>query len=535
MNTRDARRLSVLLLVLFVAILITMYPLLQFWQQKLVPARERPVALFRSWSEVQLLSFTFLSAEDPSLVYDELQESTMRLAHSLNQTLNDNEVRMLLRLSPRGGELLEKPGRLWNALERDLFPQFRMLAARDGDGAGAEIDVLRRRTVRRYAPFGESLAALAEEISRQHTGELEAFRRIFALLLVMAVAVVAGIFLTLRMLFGFERLQLGVLFHHPDPLFILGPDRLIRYANPAGELTARGAYQRKRIDDVVSLSEEGAPLKNQKMLRTGESVRPVVRHVDRIYSGRGKFLGEVHIFRDMTAWNRLAAEVRKKRELDLLAMMAASFAHEFNNSLASLSGIIELGLIAESELERSNYLAQAKKSIRQASIMTRELIAFGMGDGEGEDVTVGDEIGTALQIVFDGTPGTYRVDLSSIDPSLKSRDKLALQVVLSQVLRNAAEAQVQAGNPELPVELIAVPGDNTGETISILVHDRGQGLPDIDTERLFEPFYSEKWNHKGLGLSFSRHLMERMGGSVDIYPRPGGGTSVMIRLPVYRA
>jgi signal transduction histidine kinase len=368
---------------------------------------------------------------------------------------------------------------------------------------------------------------------RQQSGEPEAFRQIYILLLVLAVAVVAGIFLTLRMLFGFERLQLGVLFHHPDPLFILGPDRLIRYANPAGELAAEGDYVRRKLDDVISLSGEGAPLKNQKMLRTGETVRPVVRHVDRIYSGRGRFLGEVHIFRDMTAWNRLAAEVRKKRELDLLAMMAASFAHEFNNSLAALSGTIELGLIADSELQRRGYLAEAKERIRQASIMTRELIAFGMGDGEGADVTVADEIGTVLGIVFDGIPEKCRVDLSSIDLSLKSRDKLALQVVLSQVLRNAVEAQ--AGNSELPVELVAVPAENTGDMIHILVHDRGKGLPDIDTEQLFEPFYSEKWNHKGLGLSFSRHLMEKMGGSVDLYPRPGGGTTVMIRLPVYHA
>jgi signal transduction histidine kinase len=46
------------------------------------------------------------------------------------------------------------------------------------------------------------------------------------------------------------------------------------------------------------------------------------------------------------------------------------------------------------------------------------------------------------------------------------------------------------------------------------VHDNGCGVADGDLERIFRPFYSSKSKGMGIGLSFSRALMERNGGHI---------------------
>jgi signal transduction histidine kinase len=532
MKLQDARTLALLMIILLGVTLAAMYPAVKVWEEHTSSDRVDPVNLFRHWSDLQLLTFAFLVAEVPAEHYDALKTSSLRLTIELNRVTHNEEIISILGLSTRGETLLELPALLWQEIEEKLFPEYEALAGLDGPVGGPALEYLRRKTIRLYDPFGESLVELAEEVSRLYDSEFHALKRIFLMMLLLVGVILVGVLVSLRSLFGFQRLQLGVLVHHPDPLFVLGKDGKILYANPAANLIVKEDSYRKTVEEVVDFVPEATPLANQQMLKVGNGTRPIVHHVDRIYSQRGTFLGEVHFLRDMTQWNQLAAEVRRKRELDLLSTMAASFAHEFNNTLAALAGKIELGLIEEDGALKVKWLGEAKRLIGRASIMTRELIAFGSGESdELKAVTLVEELETAVRIVFEECPLECILDISSIDASFHAADKVGLQVVLTQVLRNAAEAHA-ASSCNLPVEVSVVPSDGKNDEITILVYDRGRGLPHTDTERLFEPFYTEKWNHKGLGLPFSRYLVERMGGSISLHSRSGGGTTVMIRLPV---
>ncbi|WP_345799864.1 ATP-binding protein [Microbacterium sp. AZCO] len=75
----------------------------------------------------------------------------------------------------------------------------------------------------------------------------------------------------------------------------------------------------------------------------------------------------------------------------------------------------------------------------------------------------------------------------------------------------------------------------------IAVTDRGIGIPEGEQERVFERFYradqarSRRTGGTGLGLSIVKHAVQRHGGEVTVWSRPGRGSTFTIRLPLVDA
>jgi len=105
--------------------------------------------------------------------------------------------------------------------------------------------------------------------------------------------------------------------------------------------------------------------------------------------------------------------------------------------------------------------------------------------------------------------------------------------LLRRALRNLLENARRYGGGEITVVLRPPAPD--GAT-TILVCDRGAGVPEAMRERIFEPFFrlpghAEQAGGVGLGLSLVKQIAERHGGSVRCEPREGGGTCFRLTLP----
>lgn len=110
-------------------------------------------------------------------------------------------------------------------------------------------------------------------------------------------------------------------------------------------------------------------------------------------------------------------------------------------------------------------------------------------------------------------------------------DELHLAAVLDNVLDNAVKYSTAA--PEITVATAVADGD-----FVVTVADRGVGVPKADRERVFEPYYRCPTGNRhdvkghGLGLSYVRLVVATHGGGVRLEPNPGGGTRVILRLPL---
>lgn len=79
------------------------------------------------------------------------------------------------------------------------------------------------------------------------------------------------------------------------------------------------------------------------------------------------------------------------------------------------------------------------------------------------------------------------------------------------------------------------------DVVEIAVTDRGIGIAEGEQDRVFERFYradqarSRRTGGTGLGLAIVKHAVQRHGGEVTLWSRPGRGSTFTIRLPLVEA
>ena len=105
-------------------------------------------------------------------------------------------------------------------------------------------------------------------------------------------------------------------------------------------------------------------------------------------------------------------------------------------------------------------------------------------------------------------------------------DKIQIQQVLLNLLRNAAEAV--ADQERRDIALLTQVRDTT---VLISVIDNGPGLPDEVKARLFQPFVSTKKTGMGVGLSICHTIITAHNGRLWAEPNPEGGTIFRLTLP----
>ena len=109
-------------------------------------------------------------------------------------------------------------------------------------------------------------------------------------------------------------------------------------------------------------------------------------------------------------------------------------------------------------------------------------------------------------------------------------DPQHLRLVLWHLMRNALEAMPDGGT--LTVRVAASKTTAFPELKTLIeITDTGQGIPEADRERVFEPFFSTKQSGTGLGLSIVYQLMENLGGHIELKSAAKTGTAVTLFFP----
>jgi len=108
-------------------------------------------------------------------------------------------------------------------------------------------------------------------------------------------------------------------------------------------------------------------------------------------------------------------------------------------------------------------------------------------------------------------------------------DRSALRRVVINLLSNAAEVLQNLEDPEVEVAAGYLSG---GRRVWVAIRDNGPGLGTEEQDKLFEPYFSKKKSHTGLGLTIVKSIVNDHQGSIRVEPRQGSGLTFRMEFPV---
>lgn len=232
----------------------------------------------------------------------------------------------------------------------------------------------------------------------------------------------------------------------------------------------------------------------------------------------------------------LQAELVHMSRLSEMGEMASTLAHELNQPLGAISNYTKgcKRLLAHPSPENVAKTVEvldkaAEQALRAGQIIRRLREFVTRGETEKRVEPVASLIKEASTLALVGAREQGVVARVHVDPRVTSvlADRVQVQQVLINLMRNAREAMQQGHRRELRVEACPAGTDH----VEIAVVDTGPGISDAVADRLFQPFVTTKASGMGVGLSICRTIVEAHGGRLWVERNEAGGATFRLTLP----
>ncbi|HVZ14711.1 MAG TPA: PAS domain S-box protein [Bauldia sp.] len=263
------------------------------------------------------------------------------------------------------------------------------------------------------------------------------------------------------------------------------------------------------------------------------SVGEVISPDRRFFTGFVRDLSERQVAE--ARLQELQAEVVHISRLSALGEMVSTLAHELNQPLTAIANYLRGSkrLLAGAQgptmdTARDALEKASDQALRAGQIIRRmrDFVSRGETERRIENLAKLVEEASALALVGakeHGVRVSFRLDPRA---DLVLADRVQVQQVLLNLMRNAIDAMLQSDRRELYVATAAL--DDT--MVEISVTDTGSGIAPEIAEQLFQPFVTTKRQGMGVGLSISRTIIDAHGGSIRAEPNPDGGTTFRFTL-----
>lgn len=215
----------------------------------------------------------------------------------------------------------------------------------------------------------------------------------------------------------------------------------------------------------------------------------------------------------------------------------ANVSHELKTPIGALELLLETIEENANEKETVTYFAaKARREVARLATLVSDLIELNRVQAldplaTGELVDIDEVVDKAIANVS-VEAASHNIRLVT---SAKSREKIfGDEKMITSALTNIIENAVHY-SPDSTTVTIAPTREE--KTVRIVVIDQGEGIPHEARERIFERFYrvdkarSREKGGSGLGLSIVKHVVEEHGGKIDVWSRPGHGSTFTLIFP----
>ncbi len=238
---------------------------------------------------------------------------------------------------------------------------------------------------------------------------------------------------------------------------------------------------------------------------------------------------------DLRHANSELAESQEKlvryERLSAVGAVAAQVAHDIRNPLTAIGGFARRILKQKLNTQpNQNYLGIIVQEVDRMERILSDLLSFSKPP---DIVKAPADINTVLRNTadiyrpeFEQHAIEYYENLGQDMPAIMI-DAVLLQRVFDNLIKNALEA-MQGGGLEAR---LTVTSECDADTVSITINDTGPGIKPRDVDKIFDPFFTNKANGSGLGLTLAAQAVKAHGGTITCHAREPRGTSFVIMLP----
>lgn len=281
-------------------------------------------------------------------------------------------------------------------------------------------------------------------------------------------------------------------------------------------------------DGTIRLNGEDVPVRVSAAMFHGHTGRP---------------LGALLVFNDMTQLKKMEEQIRRTDRLASIGTLSAGMAHEIKNPLVTIKTFTQLlpQQYAESDF-RETFFDLVGQEVKRIDTIVNRLLNFARpAKAALVPVSLHQTVENSLRLVEQQLvqKGIHLDTRLEAEHHMIEADAEQLNQMFVNFFLNAIQAMEPGGTLSVissPVASALSPldGQQNGPMIQLDIRDTGCGIPPGELDHIFDPFFTNKENGVGLGLSVSHGIIQEHNGSIDVESEPGTGTIFHIQFPLLR-
>ncbi|MGE4313047.1 MAG: ATP-binding protein [Pseudobdellovibrionaceae bacterium] len=246
-------------------------------------------------------------------------------------------------------------------------------------------------------------------------------------------------------------------------------------------------------------------------------------------------------FDNNSAARRQRLEMQSSK-MEAVSVLAAGVAHDFNNILSIIDGYAHL--LGQKDAKNDNvvivdYVGRIRAAVARGNSLTQQILTLGRQKMQSNTIV------NAVEAVEQQLPMLKTVLGPRVQLNFHKEGRElffkgpadALSQILINLARNARDAMNSAGEVEIALtrqDDCEMTDGTRRDVLMLRFADDGDGMDTETLNKVFDPFFTTKEPGKGTGLGMAMvyGLVRQMRGSINVYSRPGEGTSFTMLIPL---
>ena len=235
------------------------------------------------------------------------------------------------------------------------------------------------------------------------------------------------------------------------------------------------------------------------------------------------------------------AEAANQAKTEFLQRMS----HDIRTPLNGICGMLDVADHYADDMEKQT---ECREKVKEASNLLLELVndVLDMSKLETDEIVLEEvpfnlsKISKEVLVVIEQIAEEQNIRIEWEKKEITHRDLIGSSEYVKRVMMNILSNAVKynKANGSIYISCMEIPSQQPGmTTIEFVCRDTGIGMSDEFQKHIFEPFTQEhegsrtKFTGTGLGMSITKKLVEKMGGTIAFESKEGVGTTFVIRVP----